>query len=232
MRPKKTKSVLSFSNNIPLKPKKPLFPCNKSAFPYNMQALETSKPLVCQSNSALIDALPYADDCQEYMASAGRLIEEELKTLPVKDYLKDFPAPETTEITDFMRIKPWKKRKLEENTLSEGMIRYGHMQIQAMNLDLLAEYGPTAWENHVNRLEAYKMRLEMQVKDLQEANEHINRERMTSQAGVKETLRMLGVQWTVLCHKGRALYREIKRLERVAEARRVREEAQRSRKSE
>lgn len=189
-----------------------------------MQALESSKPLVCQNSSILIDALPYADDCQDYMTSATRLIEEELKTLPVKDYLKDFPAPQTTERQDFKRIKPAERQKSEVNTLSEAMIRYGHLQVQSLNLELLEEYGAKGWESHINCLEAYKVRLETQVKDLQEANERINRERMTSQVGMKETLRMLGAQWTVLCHKGRALYREIKRIERVKEIRKARAE--------
>ena len=189
-----------------------------------MQALESSKPLVCQISPIPIDALPYADDCQDYMPSATRLIEEELKTLPTKDYLKDFPAPQVTELQDFKRIKPAERQKAEVQTLSEAMIRYGHLQVQSLNLELLQEYGARGWESHVNCLEAYKLRLEMQVKDLQEANERINRERMTSQTGMKETLRMLDAQWKVLCHKGRALYREIHRIERVKEIRKARAE--------
>lgn len=188
-----------------------------------MQALESTKPLVCQFNSALIDALPYLDDCQDYIPAASRLIEEEQKSLPPKDYLQDWPAPQ---IQDFLRIKPFERQKCMENPLSEALVMYGHLQIRELNLDLLAEYGPAAWESHISRLEAFKQRLEMQVKDLQQANDHIHRDRMTSQTGAKETLRMLGEQWKVLCHKCRALYKEIRRLERVAQARKAREEAE------
>lgn len=191
-----------------------------------MQALQSSQPLVCQSHPDLIDSLPYIDDVQDYLPAATRLIEEELKALPAKDYLKDLPAPEVRDFGDYMKTKPENRLKSPPNSLSEAQIQYEYRQIQLLNLDLLSEYAPEGWQRHLHRLDAYKARLEHQIADLTARNERINRERKQKQESMQETLRLLHRQWLVLCHKGRSLHREIRRLRETLEGKKQAEDGE------
>jgi hypothetical protein len=169
----------------------------------------------------LVDALPYIDT--DYGASAEismavkRIIEEEMKSMPKKDYLEKLPLPKTPYMDESPMYKEASERivagtkmdviKGYEITAPQGMkgrevksweevvakaeIKSAYDETHAVNMDLMATFGKPAWMAHVNQGLEYEKVLRLEATNLRGACEEVNKRRKLEQISCGNQLRGL-----------------------------------------
>jgi pre-mRNA-splicing factor SPF27 len=169
----------------------------------------------------LVDALPYIDT--DYGASADismavkRLIDEEMKSMPKKDYLEKLPLPPTPYMDESPIFKEASERvatgtkmdvikgydvaapqgmkgrevKSWEEAVTRAEIKSAYDENQAVNVDLMATFGKPAWMAHVNQGLEYEKVLRLEATNLRGACEEVNKRRKLEQISCGNQLRGL-----------------------------------------
>jgi len=177
------------------------------------------------SEGVVLDALPYIDP--EYGFDGMRdfvnkLIEEEMKTMPPKDYLKDKPLPEfkfgsTLLEEEYQRVKEGKPmRELDITRYSLGdppqsrqndvtawvkavensNAQLMHQSNRLINLELLQKYGGNSWRLHNYQLEGalkhFEAVLEQQKSEITALNKKRKQDQMEAANNLSTLDRRLG----------------------------------------
>jgi pre-mRNA-splicing factor SPF27 len=169
----------------------------------------------------LVDALPYIDT--DYGASAEismavqRVIEEEMKLMPKKDYLEKLPMPKTPYMDESPIYKEAAGRmatgtkmdvikgydvsapqgpkgrevKAWEEAVARAECKSAYDEPHVINMDLMATYGKPAWMAHVNHGLEYEKVLRLEATSLRGACEEVNKRRKLDQISCGNQLRGL-----------------------------------------
>lgn len=190
-----------------------------------MKSISYNLPIVRQIEGAhLVDALPYCDEfSEEERRIAEELIQEEMKNVEKKDYLASLNIPKKMfescplfkaslegvkeKGVDLERYKELNSENISdwEHAQNRITLLFAHSEIRKMNLDLLLEYGTSAWTLHNTNLSAYKERLSSLISKLTSENDSINSSRKSFQENLRETLSFLSSEYLSLCSSNRSL---------------------------
>jgi len=179
---------------------------------------KASIPISIVNSGQLIDSLAYLDtnDDLYYKEEANNLIKQELEKMPMKDYLSQLPYPDLKFLknplikSEFDRIKNNEKLKVikgdiktrfeapapnkyrdEKNwksLLDNISISSQHINLKAMNLELITKYGPAAWKKYMTKLEHLVKQCENEKSTLLKQIDEINTQRKYSQSQVIQKL--------------------------------------------
>jgi Breast carcinoma amplified sequence 2 (BCAS2) len=182
-----------------------------------MKALELFVPLVYQIEGfGLIDSLPYLDEySQADEAAAKALIEQELQSLPKKDYLgvysqefKDYAQDSSFEPLSLEIKAPESDEEYSECVLNNKII-IEHLETQKLNLEILDELSQESWTKHLQVLEAYEKKIDHDTKTLEKNNLDINKYRKISQEQSKNEIHHLELQWKTLIGKNALIKKKL-----------------------
>jgi pre-mRNA-splicing factor SPF27 len=169
----------------------------------------------------LVDALPYIDT--DYGASAEismavqRVIDEEMKSMPKKDYLAKLPLPATPHMDESPIFKEAAQRvatnkkmdvihgydvtapqgmkgrevKAWEEAVAKAERKAAYDDTHAVNMDLMATFGKPAWMAHVNHGLEYEKVLRLEATNMRGACEEVNKRRKLEQISCGNQLRGL-----------------------------------------
>lgn len=198
-----------------------------------MKSISYNLPIVRQiENAHLVDALPYCDEFSEDDRNqAMQMIEQEMKNTPKKDYLTSLKKPDglfdscplfkqTLEGLKETGVDMDRYTELNSDTITDWQdannriqLLFAHSEIRRMNLDLLLEYGSSAWTQHNSNLTSYKERLASLVANLTQENDAINKERQALQINIKPNLSGLSSQYFNLSNANHALEAQKRKLQ-------------------
>lgn len=176
-----------------------------------------------------VDALPYVDPLpNEMLNQVKRMIEEEMKTMPSRDYLSLLPAPDLSvldkgavgkELQRIAEQKPMQKintsrydmeppNGVNVNDLSEwkravdnAKAQLEHSQMRLMNLELMQKYSQNAWLRHLADLQVHNEMYQRAAQDVKGKVDDINKRRKLEQVSCGNDLRNTQIEWTDLCQR-------------------------------
>jgi len=211
----------------------------------NLLALpSTDVPLVYQHNlSHLVTSLPYidADIDSQAMAQAQKLIQDEMKIMPKKDYLanlrlKDFRSSASIYLeSELERIKngvtldavdpkaynpenllnPQQQNDL--NSLKAAKIKADglsqHNNFKLINLELLNKYGAASWKDYLNDADTFTKNKEKEANSMKYAIDELNAKRKFEQFQTKDKMDELQQKIHHMLQKNNVLEAENDKLE-------------------
>ncbi|EIE27254.1 breast carcinoma amplified sequence 2 [Coccomyxa subellipsoidea C-169] len=180
---------------------------------------------------------------QEEKTKVDALIMEELKNSVKRpqDYLKEMPALPDFNLeghpvlkAEYERVKAGQpmaqldttRYRLDEPPLNrrndvaawKAALENAHSQLEhqynrLLNMELLLQFGPKAWQAHIRHLEVGHKRLEDMLAETRAAVEAVNRERKVSQLQAQEEMTDYEGRWATTVAKNREIDAACRELE-------------------
>ena len=183
-----------------------------------------------------LDALPYTElpltEDEEMLVS--QMIQEEIQNFEPQDYLSVFqPVPEERKIPasrgdddeglDFEKYEldhpvfddndSFEKRvEVWQDLIERAKIQIQHQSIRITNLQLLDQFGQTAWLDHLQELEKAKNVLKKILQTRQSQLTELNEERQRRQFDWAGELARNDTKWKQLLQENYQIEQEVKKL--------------------
>lgn len=195
-------------------------PDSNDALPYIDTVIdddESAREAAMQLVDDELEVYPPDEDYLKHLPSINRtfltsLIEHEHAILEAgtprelesdqKDMNIDIPPPFNSDMCD-EELQLWNK------CLNQAKVKLEYLQRQAMNIDLVKNYGAAVWQRCLAEKEALDGCMQAEIEDLTTRTQKVNWTRKTDQEKVGRTLEVLKNEWNRYVDKNKQLSREI-----------------------